>query len=92
MCHGELKMDFGERVSFIVGQNGSGKSAILNSLQVRYLLYRLCYRSISQTSYLRYLIFLKRILMEDTELTCSLESGLSLKPICSIRIPSRKSR
>ena len=33
MCHGQLTMSFGDRVNFIVGQNGSGKSAILNALQ-----------------------------------------------------------
>ena len=34
MCHAKLDMEFGERVNFIVGQNGAGKSAILNALQV----------------------------------------------------------
>ena len=34
MCHKELKLNFGERVNFIVGQNGSGKSACLNAIQV----------------------------------------------------------
>merc|ERR1711892_805204 len=33
MCHAKLDMEFGERVNFIVGQNGAGKSAILNALQ-----------------------------------------------------------
>ena len=33
MCHGQLTMSFGDQVNFIVGQNGSGKSAILNALQ-----------------------------------------------------------
>ena len=34
MCHKSLELKFGERANFIVGQNGSGKSAILNSIQV----------------------------------------------------------
>ncbi len=34
MCHANLKIDFGQRINFIVGQNGSGKSAILTALMV----------------------------------------------------------
>eukprot|EP00850_Spirogloea_muscicola_P006611 SM000031S11620 [mRNA] locus=s31:685018:693475:- [translate_table: standard] len=34
MCHTHLEMEFGPRVNFITGQNGSGKSAILTALAV----------------------------------------------------------
>ncbi|XP_064486253.1 structural maintenance of chromosomes protein 6-like [Ornithodoros turicata] len=34
MCHSKLDFKFAERVNFIVGRNGSGKSAILTSLIV----------------------------------------------------------
>ena len=34
MCHEHLKVDFGPHINFIVGQNGSGKSAILAALMV----------------------------------------------------------
>ena len=33
MCHQQLRMVFGPRVNYVSGQNGSGKSAILNALQ-----------------------------------------------------------
>jgi len=33
MCHGKLEIEPGDRVTFITGENGSGKSAILNGLQ-----------------------------------------------------------
>ena len=32
MCHQKLRMEFGKHINFIVGQNGSGKSASLNAL------------------------------------------------------------
>ncbi|EEB07460.1 Smc5-6 complex SMC subunit Smc6 [Schizosaccharomyces japonicus yFS275] len=34
MCHDALKLDFGPRINFIIGHNGSGKSAILTGLVV----------------------------------------------------------
>eukprot|EP00514_Thraustochytrium_sp_LLF1b_P001850 CAMPEP_0184528386 /NCGR_PEP_ID=MMETSP0198_2-20121128/11761_1 /TAXON_ID=1112570 /ORGANISM="Thraustochytrium sp., Strain LLF1b" /LENGTH=1171 /DNA_ID=CAMNT_0026920223 /DNA_START=276 /DNA_END=3791 /DNA_ORIENTATION=+ len=34
MCHEKLKVDFGKKVNFITGSNGSGKSAIIAALQV----------------------------------------------------------
>lgn len=34
MCHEHLKVEFGPHINFIVGQNGSGKSAILAALMV----------------------------------------------------------
>ncbi|XP_076932337.1 structural maintenance of chromosomes protein 6B-like [Bidens hawaiensis] len=32
MCHSHMEIDMGDRVNFITGQNGSGKSAILTAL------------------------------------------------------------
>lgn len=34
MCHSALKMDLGDKINFVTGQNGSGKSAILTALTV----------------------------------------------------------
>jgi len=34
MCHDALEITLNENVNFIVGQNGSGKSAILTALTV----------------------------------------------------------
>lgn len=34
MCHGNLVLDFNPSVNFIVGKNGSGKSAIMTALMV----------------------------------------------------------
>ncbi|EIE85364.1 hypothetical protein RO3G_10074 [Rhizopus delemar RA 99-880] len=34
MCHKYLKVDFGPKINFVVGHNGSGKSAILTALTV----------------------------------------------------------
>lgn len=34
MCHENFEMDFGPRLNFIVGNNGSGKSAILTTITV----------------------------------------------------------
>jgi len=34
MCHQCLEIDFGPNVNFIVGQNGSGKSAVLTGIAV----------------------------------------------------------
>ncbi|CAO3596582.1 unnamed protein product [Absidia cylindrospora] len=34
MCHKYLKMDFGPKINFVIGHNGSGKSAILTALIV----------------------------------------------------------
>lgn len=31
MCHGNLKLDFNERINFILGHNGAGKSVILTA-------------------------------------------------------------
>ncbi|KAK8956890.1 hypothetical protein KSP39_PZI000704 [Platanthera zijinensis] len=36
MCHSSLQIDLGDRVNFITGQNGSGKSAILTALCVAF--------------------------------------------------------
>ncbi|KAL9237139.1 hypothetical protein vseg_011725 [Gypsophila vaccaria] len=36
MCHSNLEIVFGDRVNFITGQNGSGKSAILTALCVAF--------------------------------------------------------
>ncbi|KAI8874481.1 P-loop containing nucleoside triphosphate hydrolase protein [Ramicandelaber brevisporus] len=32
MCHRHLKVEFGPRINFVIGRNGSGKSAILTAL------------------------------------------------------------
>ncbi|KPM11958.1 structural maintenance of chromosomes protein 6-like protein [Sarcoptes scabiei] len=32
MCHTNFHLEFGSRINFIIGQNGSGKSAILNGI------------------------------------------------------------
>lgn len=32
MCHTALEVNFNERVNFVIGANGSGKSAILTAL------------------------------------------------------------
>ncbi|KAG7864328.1 hypothetical protein KL919_000356 [Ogataea angusta] len=34
MCHAAFKLDFGEQTNFIIGRNGSGKSAILTGISV----------------------------------------------------------
>ncbi|PIK59309.1 hypothetical protein BSL78_03738 [Apostichopus japonicus] len=34
MCHGKLEFNFGPNVNFVVGRNGSGKSAIMTALVV----------------------------------------------------------
>jgi chromosome segregation ATPase len=34
MCHASLALDFNPAVNFIVGKNGSGKSAIMTALMV----------------------------------------------------------
>ncbi|CAO3671505.1 unnamed protein product [Umbelopsis ramanniana] len=34
MCHKYLKMDFGSKINFVIGHNGSGKSAILTGLTI----------------------------------------------------------
>ncbi|KAI8975013.1 hypothetical protein BDB01DRAFT_383344 [Pilobolus umbonatus] len=34
MCHAHLKVDFGPKINFVIGHNGSGKSAILTALTV----------------------------------------------------------
>jgi len=34
MCHKHLKIQFGKFVTFIVGRNGSGKSAVCLALQL----------------------------------------------------------
>ncbi|KZV79853.1 P-loop containing nucleoside triphosphate hydrolase protein [Exidia glandulosa HHB12029] len=34
MCHGHLKLDFGPQCNFIIGHNGSGKSAVLSALTI----------------------------------------------------------
>ncbi|EXC13936.1 hypothetical protein L484_006634 [Morus notabilis] len=36
MCHSNLEIELGDRVNFITGQNGSGKSAILTALCVAF--------------------------------------------------------
>jgi len=33
-CHKRLEIDFGPHINFIIGHNGSGKSAILTALTV----------------------------------------------------------
>lgn len=32
MCHGDFKLDFNQRMNFILGHNGSGKSGILTAI------------------------------------------------------------
>lgn len=32
MCHKYLKVDFGPKINFVIGHNGSGKSAILTAI------------------------------------------------------------
>lgn len=32
MCHGSFKLDFNQRMNFILGHNGSGKSGILTAI------------------------------------------------------------
>lgn len=34
MCHSKMEIDFHENVTFVTGENGSGKSAVLTALQV----------------------------------------------------------
>lgn len=34
MCHAKFEMDFGPKINFIIGQNGSGKSAILTAITI----------------------------------------------------------
>jgi len=34
MCHSLLELTLGDRVNFITGQNGSGKSAVITALQI----------------------------------------------------------
>lgn len=34
MCHKYLKVDFGPKINFVIGHNGSGKSAILTAITV----------------------------------------------------------
>ena len=34
MCHERLEFDFGQNVNFVIGCNGSGKSAILTAVVV----------------------------------------------------------
>ncbi|KAL0078931.1 P-loop containing nucleoside triphosphate hydrolase protein [Phycomyces blakesleeanus] len=34
MCHAHLKVDFGPKINFVIGHNGSGKSAILTALTI----------------------------------------------------------
>jgi AAA domain-containing protein len=34
LCHASFEVQFGSRVTFLNGENGSGKSAIVNGLQV----------------------------------------------------------
>lgn len=36
MCHSHMEIDLGDRVNFITGQNGSGKSAILTALCIAF--------------------------------------------------------
>lgn len=32
MCHSSLQVDFNKNINFVIGRNGSGKSAILTAL------------------------------------------------------------
>lgn len=34
MCHEFLKIDFGPKINFVIGHNGSGKSAILTAITI----------------------------------------------------------
>lgn len=34
MCHKYLKVDFGPKINFVIGHNGSGKSAILTAITI----------------------------------------------------------
>lgn len=34
MCHSALEINFNKNINFVIGRNGSGKSAILTSLVV----------------------------------------------------------
>ena len=33
-CHKRLEINFGDKINFVIGHNGSGKSAILTALQI----------------------------------------------------------
>jgi chromosome segregation ATPase len=34
MCHKYLKIDLGPKINFVIGHNGSGKSAILTAITI----------------------------------------------------------
>ena len=34
MCHGYLQVDVGPLINFVIGHNGSGKSAVLTALTI----------------------------------------------------------